>query len=101
MGFYYILFSNGSRAGPLAGLWQVVSPQLRQDGLSRAGGWGQLSLPAPSFGRRPLTLAFFMLCITRTWFIPRKEARQKHAIKMLRWPLQREALGLCQADASN
>lgn len=59
------------------------------------------ALPAPSFGRRPLTLAFFMLCITRRWFIPRKEARQKHAIKMLRWPLQREALGLCQADASN
>lgn len=51
--------------------------------------------------KKPLTPAFFMLCITRTWFIPRKEARQKHAIKMLRWPLQREALGLRQADASN
>lgn len=48
-----------------------------------------------------LLFFFVTLSIARTWFIPRKEAGQKHALKTLRWPLQREALGLCQMAVSN
>lgn len=42
MGFYCILFCNGSRDGPRQGSGRSCPPQRRQDGPSRAGAWGQL-----------------------------------------------------------